>query len=145
MADMTSDERSTWLSAVVAILSFGIYVALLLARWEGGPVAAAAYAGPMLGTIGGGIIAIIAGNIILGIRFREEIGKRDVRDLEIGRLGAYVGQWLVVFGSIAALVLCLLRVDHFWIANTVYLGFISSAVLESATKIIAYRHGLPLC
>ncbi|MFD2762840.1 hypothetical protein [Micromonospora eburnea] len=31
--------------------------------------------------------------------------------------------------------------DQFWIANVIYLGFVLSAVVGSAAKIVAYRRG----
>jgi hypothetical protein len=34
-----------------------------------------------------------------------------------------------------------LETDPFWIANVIYLGFVLSAVLGSATKIAGYRGG----
>ena len=37
----------------------------------------------------------------------------------------------------------MVEADWFWIANTLYLGFILSAMLGSATKLGLYRTGLP--
>ena len=33
--------------------------------------------------------------------------------------------------------------DWFWIANTMYLGFALSGILEGIAKVVAYRRGLP--
>ena len=35
----------------------------------------------------------------------------------------------------------MLRVDQFWIANTLYMAFILSAITESVVRIVAYRRG----
>ena len=64
---------------------------------------------------------------------------KDQRDKEINRLGEYTGQSFVVIGALAAMVLALVEVDWFWIANVVYLCFVLSAILGSATKLAAYR------
>jgi hypothetical protein len=42
-----------------------------------------------------------------------------------------------------AFVLALAGADHFWIVNALYLAFTLSAVTESASKVIAYRRGVP--
>jgi hypothetical protein len=54
-----------------------------------------------------------------------------------------VGQAFLVLGGVAALLLSLAEGDHFWIANTLYLAFVLSAVIGSAARIVAYRRGLP--
>ncbi len=49
----------------------------------------------------------------------------------------------MIIGAVAALLMAMARWDWFWIANVIYLGFVLSAVLGSATKIVAYHRGLP--
>ena len=55
----------------------------------------------------------------------------------------YGWQVLWTIGGVASLMLAILEVDHFWIANTVYLTFVLSAVLGAVAKIAFYRGGLP--
>ena len=50
---------------------------------------------------------------------------------------------LVVIGGVAALILAMLRIDWFWIANAVYLCFVLNAILSSIARLVAYRGGLP--
>ena len=50
-----------------------------------------------------------------------------MRDKEIDRLGERVGSSFVVIGGLGALVLAMLDVDCFWIANAMYLAFVLSA------------------
>ena len=38
--------------------------------------------------------------------------------------------------------MALAKVDYFWIANVIYLGFVLWAVVGSAVKLVAYRRGL---
>ncbi len=38
--------------------------------------------------------------------------------------------------------MALLKMDYFWIANVIYLGFVLWAVAGSAIKLVAYRRGL---
>ncbi|MFD0758828.1 hypothetical protein [Arthrobacter ulcerisalmonis] len=65
----------------------------------------------------------------------------DQRDKEINRSGEYIGQSFVVLGAISALILAMLEAPHAYIANVIYLGFVLSALLESVSKIVAYRRG----
>jgi hypothetical protein len=66
---------------------------------------------------------------------------KDQRDRDIYRLGEYTGQSFVVIGGLAGLILAMLRVDTFWIANAIYLCFVLSALLGSMAKIGLYRFG----
>ena len=45
-------------------------------------------------------------------------------------------------GAAAALVMAMAKVDYFWIANVIYLGFVLWAVAGSVLKLVAYRRGL---
>ena len=39
-------------------------------------------------------------------------------------------------------VLTLAEVDWFWIANAMYLAFVTAAVVGAAVKLVAYRRGI---
>jgi Mn2+/Fe2+ NRAMP family transporter len=125
---MATEERRAWIMAVVAVIAYAVYVAVV----AGG----ASYGPALLWTIGAAIVA----NIVLGILFAGR-DPRDQRDREIARFGDTVGQSLLVVGALAALVLALVEADYFWIANAIYLGFVLSAVLGSVAKLFAYRKG----
>jgi hypothetical protein len=142
-ARMSFDEKNTWIYALVSVGSFGAYVAIILGRAQGGPLTEVPYVGTMLLTIGIAVAASIVGTIVVAIAWPKDADKRDQRDKEIHRFGDYVGQLFVVIGAGAALVLAMAEVDHFWIANAVYLAFVLSALLGSTAKIVAYRRGLP--
>ena len=52
---------------------------------------------------------------------------------------------LVVFlvaGAAAGMFMAMAKVDYFWIANVIYLGFVLWAVGGSVLKLVAYRRGL---
>ncbi|MFD1214117.1 hypothetical protein ACFQ36_18975 [Arthrobacter sp. GCM10027362] len=140
---MGSEERSTWIMLVVAIVAYASYLAVVLGRAGDVPLAEVPYVAPMLWSIGGAIAVSIVLNIAAGIVLRDGAGKKDQRDREIYRFGEYTGQAFLVLGGVAALVMALAEVPHFWIANALYLAFVLSAVLASAAKLVAYRRGLP--
>ncbi|MEV1132350.1 hypothetical protein [Agromyces sp. NPDC049794] len=141
---MSYEEKGTWVFLVVAITGYGVYLALVLPQLVAGtPVERVDYVVPMLWTIGGAIVAAIIGRILFEIVNPSETNTPDVRDKEIDRLGERVGNSFVVIGALAALLLAMLQVHWFWIANAVYLCFVLSAILLSVTKLVAYRKGVP--
>jgi hypothetical protein len=141
--EMSYQERNTWIFTIVAVVAYGTYVATVLTRANGAPLAHVAYVSPMLWSIGGAILASIVGSIIAAILSPGEAPKEDQRDREIYRFGEYIGQSFVVAGAIGAMGMAMGRVDYFWIANEIYLAFVLSALLASTAKFVAYRWGLP--
>jgi hypothetical protein len=140
---MSFEEKNTWLYALITVVAFGAYAATILGRAADGPLDEVPYVGAMLWTIGAAIVASIVGRIATAVIWPKDADKRDQRDKEINRFGEYIGQSFVVIGGVAAIVLAMAEVDHFWIANAVYLAFVLSALLGSTAKIVAYRRGLP--
>lgn len=136
---MSSEEKSTWILLVLAVVAFTTYVIWVLSGVGDGPVTDAPYVVPMIATIAGSIVV----SIVLHMFFAPRIGKRDVRERDIHRFGEYTGFGFVTAGAVAALVLAMFDVDGFWIANAVYVAFVLSAVVSCIAKIVAYRTGLP--
>ena len=93
--------------------------------------------------MGAVIVVAIVAHIVVGIASPKDIDKKDQRDREIYRYGEYIGQYVVSFGALGALGLSMAELDHFWIANVIYLAFVLSTLLGSAAKIVAYRRGFP--
>ncbi|MCJ1676447.1 hypothetical protein MTF65_03600 [Streptomyces sp. APSN-46.1] len=139
---MAFQEKRAWIMAVVAIGGCAAYLAVVLGRADGGiPLAEVSYVAPMLWSIGLSIAASIALGIAVAIASPEDADVKDQRDREISRVGEYAGQSLLVVGAVTALALSMAEVGHFWISNTIYLGFALSAILGSIVKIAAYRCG----
>jgi cell division protein FtsW (lipid II flippase) len=136
---MTSEEKSAWILILVAVVTFAIYIAVLLGRIANEPISTVDYVTPLLWSIGASIVAAIVLNIVAGMLSPKDAGKKDQRDREIDRFGEHVGQSFLVIGALAAMVMAMLELDYFWIANALYLGFALSAVLGSIAKIFAYR------
>ncbi|MEU8261989.1 hypothetical protein AB0C02_15365 [Micromonospora sp. NPDC048999] len=138
---MAFEEKRSWIMGLVAIAAYAAYVVIVLGRADGDPLAEVSYAGPLLATVGGSIVASIALNIVVSILSAEGANEKDQRDREIHRLGDHIGQSFLVIGGVAALAMALADWDQFWIANVIYLGFVLSAVVGSTAKIVAYRRG----
>lgn len=141
---MSYEEKGTWAFLAVAVAAYGVYLWLVLPELLGGtPVERVDYAIPMLWTIGGAVVAGIVARIAIAVANPGEAHEADVRDKQIGRAGEQVGNSLVAIAAIGALVLAMLQVHWFWIANAIYLGFVLSAVLGSMAKLGMYHRGLP--
>jgi hypothetical protein len=141
---MSFEEKNTWVYALVSVGAFAAYLVTILGRAQGIPVSKVPYVGAMLWSIGAAIVASIVGRIAIAVVWPRDADRTDQRDKEIYRFGEYVGRWFVVIGAVAALVLAMAEVDHFWIANELYLAFVLSALLSSAAKLVAYRRGFQL-
>ncbi|HEX2755357.1 MAG TPA: hypothetical protein VHM48_07840 [Candidatus Limnocylindrales bacterium] len=137
---MTFLEKSNWVVLVVALPTLLVYVAVVAPQVLGKPIAEVSWVQPMIFAIVGFIVANVLGNVVAAASNPSEADKNDERDREIDHVGERVGNWLIIAGSIAALVLAMTRADHFWIANAIFLGGIAGALLSSVTKIAAY-HG----
>jgi cell division protein FtsW (lipid II flippase) len=137
---MASEEKRAWIMLVVSACAYAIYLLIVLGRRGEAPLTEVAYASTMLWTIAGAIVASIVLHIVVSIADGSG-GKKDQRDREINRFGEHIGQSFVVLGGVVALVMALLELDHFWIANAIYLAFVLSALLSSTAKIFAYRKG----
>ena len=133
-------EKSNWVALVVAVPTLLVYVALVVPQVLSKPIAEVAWVQPMIFTIVGFIVANVLGNVVAAASNPGEADRKDQRDTEIDHFGERVGNWLIIAGSCAALVLAMTRADHFWIANAIYFGGLAGALLSSVTKIAAY-HG----
>jgi hypothetical protein len=138
---MSFEEKGTWVSLVVTVGTYTAYLIIILGRADGVPLTEVSYVATLLWTIGIAIGLMIIGRIAVAVAKPSEADKSDVRDKEINRFGDYVGQSLVVVGGLAALIMAMAEVDHFWIANALYLAFVLSGILAAVTKLIAYRRG----
>jgi uncharacterized membrane protein len=138
---MAVEEKSAWFMGVIAIALYGVYLGLIFAAAEGGPISAVNYIPALLATVVGASVANAVLNIVVGIVSPKRDRTKDSRDRHIYRTGEYIGRTLVLAGAAGALVLAMLEADPFWIANLIYLAFVLAAVLASIVKIVGYRVG----
>jgi uncharacterized membrane protein (DUF485 family) len=137
---MTFLEKSNWVVLIVGVPTLLVYLAVIVPQVLNTPIAATSWVQPMIFAIVVFVVANVLGNVVAAATNPKEADKNDERDREIDRVGERVGNWLIIAGSIAALVLAMARADHFWIANAIFIGGIAGALLSSVTKIAAY-HG----
>lgn len=140
--DVSYEEKGTWVYLVVAVVAYLGYLVVVLSRADGGPVTAVGYVAPMLWAIGISMLLVALGRPAVEVVRRSESYRADVRDKDINRQGEFIG-FYVLSGLIGGvLVMSMLEVDHFWLANAIYLAFVVNAVTSSVVKLVAYRRGL---
>lgn len=137
------EERAAWIMLALAVVGYPAYLVLLFTGADGGApgLAGLDFAGPMLWTVGGSILASFVLSAVFRVFTDPESNERDERDRQIGRWADLIGQALVIAGALGGLVLAMLEAHVFWIANAIFLGFYLSAMLGSISRIIAYRTG----
>ena len=138
---MSFEEKSAWITGVLAVTAYAVYLAVVLGLSGSMPLTDVPYVAPLLWTVGGSIAGSIVLHTVIRTFSAGDAGKKDQRDREIYRFGEYVGQSFLVVGGVAGLVLAMAEVEHFWIANAIYLAFFLSAILSSGARIVAYRRG----
>lgn len=143
---MVYEERNVWAGLIVTVIAMAVYIVTVLRQAGSGPLTAVDWAPIMLWTIGVSIavtivISILWG-IVAGMREPDGVGKSDVRDRDIARMGARVEQAFLTIAGVGVLILCAVRADWFWVAQTMFFGFAVAAIVGGIARLVAYRRGL---
>jgi uncharacterized membrane protein YeaQ/YmgE (transglycosylase-associated protein family) len=138
---MSYEEKGQWVYLAATTIAYGAYVVLLLGSAGTTPLPEIDYQPIMLWTVGAAIAGSILGRIAIELVRPSDSYTEDVRDREIGRLGEYRAGLILGIGMVGPFILALAEVDHFWIANAMYLVFTVQAVVGAVIKLIAYRRG----
>ena len=139
---MSYEEKGTWVYLVTSAGGYVVYLVIMAGRLASTPVAEVPYVSVLLWTAGASIVANTVGRVLVETASPSDSRRADVRDRDVSRFGEYASRWFLVAGAAAALVMAMAKVDYFWIANVIYLGFVLWAVAGSALKLVAYRRGL---
>ena len=139
---MSYEEKGTWVYLVTSAGAYAVYLVIILGRLQDTPVAQVSYAWVLLWTTVASVIAATLGRTLVEAASPSDSHDRDVRDKEIYRFGEYASRWFVIGGAAAGFFMAVAKLDYFWIANAIYLGFVLWAVVGSAVKLVAYRRGL---
>ena len=139
---MSYEEKGIWVYLVTSAAAYAVYLAIIVGRLASTPAAEVPYVSVLLWTAGASIVANTVGRVLVETASPSDSRRADVRDRDVSRFGEYASRWFLVAGAATALVMAMAKVDYFWIANVIYLGFVLWAVAGSALKLVAYRRGL---
>jgi hypothetical protein len=138
---MSFEEKNTWIYGLITAIVPTVYFATMLGRVRETPAAEIDYVGPMLAAIAIAIAANIIGTIAVAIASPKDADKSDERDRSINRFGDYWAYYVLSIGVAGALILTFVELDHFWIANAIYLAFVLASLTSVTLKLLAYRRG----
>jgi uncharacterized membrane protein len=139
---MSFGEKTSWVYVVVTAATYAVYLAIVMGRADGVPVAEVTYASTLLWTVGIGVALNILGAIAVAVSKPSEADKTDERDKQINRLGDYVGGIVLGVWLIVPLGLSIGEAAHFWIANAIFAGLVLMSLVSSTVKIVGYHRGL---
>jgi len=139
---MSYEEKRTWVYLLTSATGYAVYLAIVVGRALSAPVGHVSYVPVLLLTALASMVVATIGQTVVETARPSESRRADVRDKEIYRFGEYASRWFIVAGAAAGFFMALAKVDYFWIANVIYLGFVLWAVAGSAIKLVAYRRGL---
>jgi hypothetical protein len=137
---MSVQEKRAWIYLLTAIVVPCVYFAYVLTR--GQDVGGIAYVRPLLVALVIGVMSNIVIDIVTSVGAPKDAGRTDERDRQITRLGNHIGFFAVSIVATVSLGLTMAKAPYFWIASTIYLAFIASAIASSLVRIVAYRRGL---
>ncbi len=147
---MTVSQRAVWAQVIVMPLILVAYFAVVLTRAADRPIEDVSWIVPMIWAMGSVIVGVIIGTIASAIghgvratRHGEDpdFEDGDIRDKEIEKIGNLKGMRFTSLGTVAVIVLAMLRVDHFWIANAMFLAGMLGGIRGGVAKLRAYREG----
>jgi hypothetical protein len=139
---MSYEEKGAWVYLTVVLGSYGAYIAVILGRADGIPLAEVTYVAPMLWLIGISIAANIVGRVVVETVKPSGSTKSDVRDKDINRLGGSIGGLVLAVAMAVPFGPALAKASQFWIANAMYAAFVAFALAGTLVRMVAYRRGL---
>lgn len=149
---MSFEEKVTWVNAVTTVIVAAVYAWIVGGQIEDGPVTDIAYQKPMLIAVGAIVALTIVGTIAMAIVTAaraeitgegsvDDIDRKDERDVRIGRRGDLAGYYVSSVFMLGVLVITMLEVPYFWIANAMFASFLVAGLIGSAVKLVTYHRG----
>jgi hypothetical protein len=138
---MPFEEKSIIATTIAMAIAYGLYFTVV-ARWAlTTPAADIAYQPLMVLTVVLLVVMLIIGQIAIAVSNPAEAGERDERDRMINLRGGNLGGYVLAVGVFLALVLAMVRVDQFYIANVLLLWWVLAELSSGVTRIVLYRRG----
>jgi hypothetical protein len=135
------EEKGQVVYLGVTISAYAVYLLLVLPQLNTTPLREIDYQPILVATVVVAIVASIIGRILIEVVRPSDTTSEDVRDRDIGRLGEYRAGLVLGIGMVVPFLMALAEVDWFWIANAMYLVFVTQAIVGAVIKLIAYRRG----
>lgn len=139
---MSVEEKSAWIVSSAMVIVYGWYFTVVFGQVDSVDLRDIAYKTLMVVTVVALIVMIGGAHVVAALVNPKEADRIDERDREINRRAEYVGGYVLGTGAFAALILAMVEVDHFWIANAILVALVLSEVVAGVTRIVLYRRGM---
>jgi len=138
---MPFEEKSTIATTTAMAIAYGLYFAVV-ARWAATtPAADIVYQPLMVLTVVALVALLVLGQVVIALSDPAEAGQRDERDRLIGLRGSTLGGYVLAVGVFLALVMAMVRMDQFYIANVLLLWWVLAELTSGIARIVQYRRG----
>lgn len=138
---MAWEEKRTWLFLGGTLLTYAVYVAVVVSRQGDGALVDVAYGWPLLLSIVISVVVHIVLSILAAVVDPAQADRRDERDDAIDQHGDLYGSYVTSGLLLVVLYAVVDKQPHFWIGNGIYLAFVVGAVVGSIVKVVRYRRG----
>lgn len=147
---MSFEEKSTWINALIQLVTGVWYVVTILGKASTTPVTEIEYRGELLTLVVAVVVATIALTIVVAVVSAGratiagepvDIDRTDERDKTISRYAGNIGGIVLGVGMVPALGLAIFEFDHFWIVHAILAGFFVSEMVAAGLKVASYRRG----
>lgn len=135
---MSHPEKSALVTAGSLLIAYAWYLTNLVAQAGSGPVAAIGYQRSALVAAAVLIVLLALSHGVLAAAGYRESSSGGVRASAVERTGRLRGGAVVIVGAVLAMVLAMVEVDHFWIANALLAALV---VAELASVGWEFTHG----
>lgn len=138
---MPFEEKSVIVTTIAMAIAYGLYFAVVT-RWAlTTPAPDITYQPLMVLTVVLLVVMLVVGQVAIAVSKPAEAGERDERDRLIDLRGGNLGGYVLAVGVLLALVLAMVRVDQFYIANVLLLWWVLAELTSGVAKIVLYRRG----
>jgi hypothetical protein len=141
LAEASYEEKGVWAFLAASLAAYGAYLVIVLGR-AATPLSETAYQWPLVATLLATVAAAVVIRVVIEIVRPSDSDRVDARDREIYTYGVLRTWGVLIAAALAALALAMTEAAHFWIANLLYLGFVTQAVAGSIVRLLAYRRGM---
>lgn len=138
---MSFQEKSSVVMLGGLIVVYGAYFAFVSSWLADSPVEEIAYQPLMIIAVGVLVIVAVVSHILIAVANPKEADAYDERDRLIGLRGERIGGYVLAVGVFFGLVLAMLEVQQFFIAQVLLLAMVLAQISDEAAKVVLYRRG----
>lgn len=139
---MSFEEKSNLLMLAAVIVVYGWYTAAIVSTASDTPIAEIVYQPLMIIVVVPLVVIAIIGHAVIAALSPSEAGKHDERDRVINVRAERIGGYVVGSAAFTALVVTMMELDNFWIAQVLLAGLVLSEIVEGTWRAVLYRRGV---